>query len=261
MPPTTLFTYTMSDLPESCEKRTDENGEAYFIDTQTGEWYRVTAKQHKRIDTNEKLSIITAESKQAFDDQKKQMDLGVHTSDNDNNQSVNNTKPEQEKQMPPTWEELKNEFDDEHGDGGKSDIDTSDDNNESNGNIQLTKPSQPSMNAPKPMLQPNVHPVDLILNKKDTDIHHHDVKWVIGNLSNTNFVETLQDITGMDEVDVIQIFRFLQKFDVSSNKKIQLKIVSELSRKFREILTWKTVNAAITDEYKINYEQLIIKLN
>eukprot|EP01084_Bolivina_argentea_P260720 440374_1 len=114
MPPTTLFTYTMSDLPESCEKRTDENGEAYFIDTQTGEWYRVTAKQHKRIDTNEKLSIITAESKQAFDDQKKQMDLGVHTSDNDNNQSVNNTKPEQEKQMPPTWEELKNEFDDAH---------------------------------------------------------------------------------------------------------------------------------------------------
>eukprot|EP01083_Nonionella_stella_P275059 934104_1 len=54
-------------LPESWEERIDENGKPYFVDTETGEWYRVKAKQHKRIDTSEKLSIITAESKKEFE--------------------------------------------------------------------------------------------------------------------------------------------------------------------------------------------------
>merc|ERR1719356_2422088 len=55
-------------LPESWDERLDEEGKKYYVDTETGEWYRVKAKQHKRIDTNEKLNIITAESKKEFDD-------------------------------------------------------------------------------------------------------------------------------------------------------------------------------------------------
>jgi len=65
------------EIPESWDEQIDEHGEPYYVDTESGEWYRVVgdaAKGHKRIDTNEKLSIITAESKKEFDDQKEKMD-------------------------------------------------------------------------------------------------------------------------------------------------------------------------------------------
>eukprot|EP01084_Bolivina_argentea_P205135 350491_1 len=65
---TALIIQTLaSDLPQSWEERIDENGKPYFVDAETGEWYRVKGKQHQRIDTNEKLSIITAESKKEFE--------------------------------------------------------------------------------------------------------------------------------------------------------------------------------------------------
>eukprot|EP01083_Nonionella_stella_P295775 1005115_1 len=56
--------------------------------TMSTQWYRVKGKQHKRIDTNEKISILTAESKKEFDDQKDKMldedgSLSESYSDND----------------------------------------------------------------------------------------------------------------------------------------------------------------------------------
>eukprot|EP01083_Nonionella_stella_P295774 1005112_1 len=76
------------EIPENWDERIDENGKPYYVDTVTGEWYRVRAKQHKRIDTNEKISILTAESKKEFDDQKDKMldedgSLSESYSDND----------------------------------------------------------------------------------------------------------------------------------------------------------------------------------
>eukprot|EP01083_Nonionella_stella_P051270 136124_1 len=56
--------------------------------TMSTQWYRVKGKQHKRIDTNEKIDILTAESKKEFDDQKDKMldedgSLSESYSDND----------------------------------------------------------------------------------------------------------------------------------------------------------------------------------
>eukprot|EP01084_Bolivina_argentea_P232001 391120_1 len=50
---------TYLELPQNWEKKTDEYGITYYVDTETGEWYRVNNKKHKRINTNEKLHIIT----------------------------------------------------------------------------------------------------------------------------------------------------------------------------------------------------------
>ena len=69
-------------LPESWDERTDENGKPYFVDTQTGEWYRVKSKQHKRIDTKEKLDIITAESKKEYADNHEETD-DINTDDDE----------------------------------------------------------------------------------------------------------------------------------------------------------------------------------
>lgn len=54
------------DIPETWEKNTDENGKTYYIDTETGEWYRFTdpsKKQHRRINTQEKTDMIMSLSK------------------------------------------------------------------------------------------------------------------------------------------------------------------------------------------------------
>jgi len=65
-----------AEIPESWDERSDDHGNPYYVDTDTGEWYRLVdnAKKHKRIDTNEKLSIITAESQKEFDEHKKTID-------------------------------------------------------------------------------------------------------------------------------------------------------------------------------------------
>ena len=62
------------EVPVHWEKKLDDNGEVYYIDTEVGEWYRVNGKQHTRVDTNEKLNIISAESRREFNEQKQYID-------------------------------------------------------------------------------------------------------------------------------------------------------------------------------------------
>ena len=72
------------EIPESWDERIDENGNPYFVDTDTGEWYRIVSDNnhriHKRIDTNEKLSIITAENKKQFAEQKNEYEFADQSS-------------------------------------------------------------------------------------------------------------------------------------------------------------------------------------
>eukprot|EP01084_Bolivina_argentea_P137142 241522_1 len=83
---TTIDRNGSNALSESWEPRIDDNGEPYYVDTDTGEWYRIKGKQHKRINTNEKLSIVTENSKRQFDD--KNTDSKSNNNDNINQNDV-----------------------------------------------------------------------------------------------------------------------------------------------------------------------------
>eukprot|EP01084_Bolivina_argentea_P249622 417964_1 len=75
-------------LPKTWDEKTDPNGHIYYVDTETGEWYRVNESKHKRIDTNEKLNIITEQSKT---DWTSAWTMSTNTFENEtNNWQVNN---------------------------------------------------------------------------------------------------------------------------------------------------------------------------
>eukprot|EP01084_Bolivina_argentea_P315211 546045_1 len=95
---------------------------------------------------------------------------------------------------------------------------------------------------------------------KSTDNNICDGEWIVTNFNNTKFIDILQDISGIDEIDAIQISKFLKKYHVPSNEKIQLEMVNKLCKKFENMMTWKTVHSAITEKYKINYAHLAVKL-
>jgi len=56
------------EIPEDWEEKTDNEGKKYYVDVKSGEWYRIKAKEHRRIDTNEKISIITTATEKEFKD-------------------------------------------------------------------------------------------------------------------------------------------------------------------------------------------------
>eukprot|EP01083_Nonionella_stella_P076727 209238_1 len=60
------------EIPETWDENIDKTGKTYYVDTETGEWYRISGKKHKRIDTNEKIDIVTAQSRKEFEELKKQ---------------------------------------------------------------------------------------------------------------------------------------------------------------------------------------------
>ena len=56
------------EIPEEWEERMDNDGKPYYVDIKTGEWYRIKAKSHTRINTNEKISIISDKQKKEMAD-------------------------------------------------------------------------------------------------------------------------------------------------------------------------------------------------
>ena len=62
------------EVPAHWEARLDERGAFYYIDTQTGEWYRMNGKHHKRIDTQEKVFLVQAESQRELEEQARELD-------------------------------------------------------------------------------------------------------------------------------------------------------------------------------------------
>ena len=68
----------LDEIPDEWEQRIDNDGEPYFVDTKTGEWYRIDGPLRTRIDTNEKISIISDKQKKEMEDL--QGDLDEHES-------------------------------------------------------------------------------------------------------------------------------------------------------------------------------------
>ena len=56
------------EIPEEWEQRMDNGGRPYYVEIETGEWYRINSNSHTRINTNEKLSIILNKQKKEMAD-------------------------------------------------------------------------------------------------------------------------------------------------------------------------------------------------
>ena len=70
-PITEIQELSVSDeIPEDWDRQLDHERKPYYVDMSTGEWYRVKANQHRRINTNEKISIITETTKRDFVERK-----------------------------------------------------------------------------------------------------------------------------------------------------------------------------------------------
>eukprot|EP01084_Bolivina_argentea_P259872 438687_1 len=85
-----------------------------------------------------------------------------------------------------------------------------------------------------------------------------DGKWIVKNMENTRFMNTLQHLTGMRKDDIMQINRFLLKYHIT-NHNIQTVMLKNIHNVFRQYVTMETIQFAIK-KYYIDYQILLFKL-